>query len=200
MKIDENSWFNGSSYLVVSSLSPPKKKQKNPFQRCKKIIARSNVPQHRGTASHPQKAKWTYMRWPISWTKTSSTHTAEIWDGTQTWRFRRCFSFSNGWFLRFHVCFPGCKKCLKAVPVLPCDFEDSGVLNSSSFSRKIHHPCLQSCNFWTSPLTAFHKQLCTTKNFAHDELLFGCNENSIVVISYHGLWTNNIPFSNVLDI
>jgi len=26
---------------------------------------------------------------------------------------------------------------------LPCDFEDSGVLNSSSFSRKIHHPYLQ---------------------------------------------------------
>ena len=26
---------------------------------------------------------------------------------------------------------------------LPCDFEDSGVLNSSSFSGKIHHPYLQ---------------------------------------------------------
>ncbi len=60
MKIDENSWFNGSSYLVVSSLSPQKNK-KIPSKDAKKSSQGQMFPsiaEQRLTRKKPSELTW----------------------------------------------------------------------------------------------------------------------------------------------
>ena len=50
---------------------------------------------------------WPFSDWPPPWANFAG-YTPEIYMEPQKWRFGRWFPFSNRWFSKFHVNFPGC--------------------------------------------------------------------------------------------